>query len=127
MSPQAMARLHLRRWRLVFKIRFLVTSRQRTLRIRPSLSVGGPDHRGTSDRPCVALALKAVEQTAQALCLTLNPTKCGATSLVTSGRGYKIKVLARTQFSLSHRDEIHQLGPIDEWRYLGVNRPQGPP
>lgn len=66
-------------------------------------------------------ALAAAEDTARQQGLAFNPSKCVATSIIPSGRDKKVKVLTTAQFSLQGGAPIRQLGPIDEWRYLGVN------
>lgn len=69
----------------------------------------------------MTVALTAAEQTARLQGLEFNPSKCVATSIMPSGRDKKVKILTAPQFALLDGSPIRQLGPVDEWRYLGVN------
>lgn len=75
----------------------------------------------TSSTTGMSIALAAAEKTARQQGLAFNPSKCVATSIVPSGRDKKVKILTEPQFTLLDGDPIRQLGPVDEWRYLGVN------
>lgn len=69
----------------------------------------------------MSVALAAAEKTASLQGLAFNTSKCVATSIVPSGRDKKVKILTSAQFALQDRRPIRQLGPTEEWRYLGVN------
>lgn len=75
----------------------------------------------TSSTTGMSAALAAAERTAQQQGLAFNTSKCVATSIVPSGRDKKVKVLTQPQFALNDQVPIRQLGPTEEWKYLGVN------
>lgn len=71
--------------------------------------------------------LRVAEEVGGKQGLALNASKCVALSIVPAGKQKKYKVLTTPQFHLASGEELKQLTPSQEWRYLGVDfRPIGP-
>lgn len=66
-------------------------------------------------------SLLAVEEEAKTHGLTFNSNKCLALSIVPDGKNKKYKVLSNSRFRLSDGSPLKQLGPCNQWKYLGVN------
>lgn len=66
-------------------------------------------------------SLLAAEVVARSQGLLFNADKCLTLSIVPSGRDKKYKVLTSPQFNLGTGSLLKQIGPTDQWRYLGVN------